>query len=73
MEKKEFYRKRMRYLLFMSPFMFCLSIWGVVELLQFFGVYIKKEGIYIAGFIAFIICYVSLYLGMRKFYLTRIK
>jgi len=73
MKDKSIYRKRIRLMLIMSPFIFGLSIWCGLGLLQWAGLDLSVTEKYVSITIALIICCAAMYQGIKKHFLGKIR
>lgn len=73
MENKEFYKKRVKIMFLISPFIFGLSIWGSMQFLQWMGMDISNKAKYIGALFALISCYAAMLIGIKKYFSEKIK
>ena len=68
MKDKIFFRKRLRLMLVMSPFIFAFSVWGTFELFKWAGFEISNKGKYIVTPITLIGFYAAMYQCIKKYF-----
>lgn len=68
MKNNEFYKTRMRLMLLLSPVIFVIAFWGVMEIFQHAGATVTKKGKYIVFFITLFSYYFAIFQSIKKYF-----